>query len=335
MVQYFVGVGGGIDRLHAMVVSPEQDGLKVVAQDRRMGQVKKGDGTHHVGRLEAVIRSAMEKGKLSESDIAGIGISSPGQIDYDRCEIIYSTNLDLRNFPLGAALSKRFSGVPVTLINDVVGHMLGEHRLGIAKGVSHLVYIYVAYGTGSAMLLNNDLYRGASDLAGEIGHTSVNLHGRLCDCGNSGCLEAICSQWAIARAIKARWHHGWPTTLAEQVDLTLDLDSVTHVITPHLIAEAIRNKDKTVIRVIEEAAEGMGSSIACVINMLNPQMIVLGGGMMEAVDLLFDRSREIALNWALRPSAETVSIVRTKLGSIAEVYGAAVSAIELVKRRED
>lgn len=329
MTEYYVGVGGGINRLQAMVVAPEGERLKIVGQARQTGQPEKGNPDRHLDRLEAVIRFALKEASLPEADIKAIGVSSVGQVDYNTQMIIYSTNLDLRNYPLGEELGKRFGGVPAAVSNDVVSHMVGEHRFGVAKGVEHLVYFYVDYGTGSALLLNNQIYLGADGLAGEIGHAGINLHGRLCDCGNSGCLEAICSQRAVARAIRARWHQGWNFTFEDLIDLESDIDTVTHLITPHLIQDAILAGDKQVIRVIQEAAEGMAYSVAGVINFLNPQMVVLGGGMLNTVDLLYEQTREMAFEGALRPSAERVRIERSRLGGTAEIYGAVARAVEL------
>lgn len=330
MKSYYVGVGGGVDRIHAMVTMPDQDRLKILGQERQQGSPQKGNSQHHLDRLEHVVRAALERAGLRESDLGAIGISTVGQVDYEKQMIIYSTNLDLHNFPLGEELSKRFGGAPVVVVNDVVGHMLGEQQFGVARGVKDLVYYYVDYGTGAALMFNGQMYTGANGLAGEAGHAGISLHGKLCDCGNTGCLEAICSQRALARAIHARFHQGWDFSFSGDIDLNADIETVSHLITPHIIQEAVIAGDNQIINLVHEAAEGLAYSIAGVITLLNPEMVVLGGGMLNTVQILADQAQELALQWALRPTVARVKIERSRLGNIAEIYGAVARAMQLV-----
>ena len=259
------------------------------------------------------------KANIDIGDISSIGISSGGQINSQTGTILYATNLGVKNFHLAEKLSE-YVKCQINVINDVDAHALGEQKLGAGKNYNNLVYLYVGFGIGSSIIIDKKIYRGSNFLAGEIGHSTVNLNGTLCLCGNFGCLDAISSRRAIGNAIQASWKQGRETILSSMIDLSsnqLDIGA-------SLIGEAIDRKDQLTISIVEDAGIALGAAVANVVNFLNPNAIILGGDLVDTVDLLYLRALDSSKRRSLLASYENVSILKAKLGATAEVYGAAM-----------
>ena len=214
--------------------------------------------------------------------------------------------------------------IPTFVDNDVNVGTLGEYAFGAGQGVKNLVGIFVGTGIGGGIILDGKLFHGVNKTAGEVGHMIVEAKGPRCGCGNFGCLEAVASRTAITRDLqKAILKKGKKSKLTELNGGNLDL------IRSKAIARAVKHGDKLTIKVVQRAAKYLGISVASIVHFLNPEMVVLGGGVVEAMgDSLLDPIRHAAAEYALPTTMDGVQIVAATLGDNAGVIGASVLARE-------
>lgn len=252
----------------------------------------------------------------SPDDFAGIGIGSPGPLDRATGTVINTPNLGWRNFPLRDLISNAV-GLPATLDNDANCATYGEWWLGAGRDVDSLIGLTVGTGIGGGIVLNGEIFHGVSDAAGEIGHMTIDSTGRRCKCGNYGCLEAYASGPAIAlRAIEGI-EAGAESLLPTLVDGKLE------DITAATVYEAVVLGDPYANEVMRETAKLLGAGIANLINILNPEMIVIAGGVTRAGDHLFVPLRAEVRRRAFRSAEERCEIVSGALPGTAGVIGAA------------
>lgn len=219
----------------------------------------------------SAVEIAMEGHQIKE--ILGIGIGSAGQINAATGEVIYSPNLGWRNAPLGEAIS-RAMGMPVKVLNDVRAATVAEQKFGNGKGLANFGNIFVGTGVGSGFVLNGQLLNGATNSAGEIGHVCMDPEGPLCACGNRGCLEAFCSGSGMENYVKAELKAGRKSIIKELAE-----SKIENVRGP-LIGLAAEQGDELAIAAIERVGRYLGIALANVHTMLNPEVVLLGGGMM-------------------------------------------------------
>ncbi len=227
--------------------------------------------------------------------------------------------------PMRDILGKQF-GKPVAVGNDVEVAALGEYLYGSGRGYSTFVVIFVGTGIGAGIVQNGRLYSGFTGTAGEVGHMIIQAGGRICGCGGRGCLEAYASRTAITKAIMAEIHHGRDSILASDVEFQLKEGET--IIRSGLLADALNHGDALVTEIITEAADYLGYGLGSVMNFYNPECIILGGGVIEAIDLLFERAVHRARITALSEPGRKTTIIRTKLGDFSGVVGAACLGAE-------
>jgi glucokinase len=274
-----------------------------------------------VDTIEQLIKSA----KVDLKDIQAIGMGCPGLIDSKKGIIISSPNINfMKNYPLSRKLSQQFK-LPIALANDVSVGLYGEHQFGAAKGFDHVVGIFLGTGVGGALVLNGKLYHGSQGGAGEIGHTLVNPFGALCGCGKRGCLETEISRPAIAAeaAVLSLKH------LAPHLSAAVGCDIAK--IKSGELKESIENGDENIKLVVKNKAQLLGVAMANIVNILNPELIVLGGGVIEAVGkIIVPEAEKSMLNHAMPGLAKHVKVVPAKLKDYAAVMGAAKMAMDLI-----
>ena len=316
---YVVGVDMGGTKILAAVINAEGE---IVQQTKRATKPKKGP-EEVIERITRCIREAIASAELNPSQIRAIGIGSPGPLDPETGVIIFAPNLGWSNVPLKAKLEANLS-IPTFVDNDVNVGTLGEYAFGAGQGVKNLVGIFVGTGIGGGIILDGKLFHGVNKTAGEVGHMIVEAKGPRCGCGNFGCLEAVASRTAITRDLqKAILKKGKKSKLTELNGGNLDL------IRSKAIARAVKHGDKPTIKVMQRAAKYLGISVASIVHFLNPEMIVLGGGVVEAMgDSLLDPIRHAAAEYALPTTMDGVQIVAATLGDNAGVIGASVLARE-------
>ena len=274
-----------------------------------------------IGRIAGSIEKAISKSNVGKASIQAIGIGAPGPLDPETGVVIFAPNLGWRDVPLKAELEGR-TGLPTFVDNDVNVGTLGEHAFGAAQGVENVVGIFVGTGIGGGIILNGELFHGASKTAGEVGHIIVKAGGPRCGCGTRGCLEAIASRTAMAKQFrKAIEKKGKKSVLTKLTDGDLS------VIRSGVLVKAIRAKDKLTLKVFKKVTRYLGIGVGSIVNFLNPDMIVLGGGVVEALDDTFiDNIRTYAEKYALPDTLSGVQIVRAKLGDNSGILGAAALA---------
>jgi glucokinase len=265
--------------------------------------------------IEKVIAETRAETGATRDDFAGVGIGSPGPLDRERGIVIVTPNLGWRNFPLRDEVANRV-GLPASLDNDANCATLGEWWCGAAKGGRHVVGLTIGTGIGGGLILDGRLFHGASDVAGEIGHTTIDSTGRRCKCGNYGCLEAYASGPAIAERAREALGGGEPSTLIDLVDGDLSR------ITAQLVYEASKQDDDVARQVVRETANFLGAGVANLLNIFNPDVVVIAGGVTQAGEPLFEPLRAEVRRRAFRPAVEACRIVPGTLKGSAGVVGA-------------
>jgi len=274
-----------------------------------------------IERIARCVQDAIDEADLSMKQIGGIGIGAPGAVDFGAGTVIFAPNLEgWKDVPLKKELEKQL-GVPVFVENDANIAVLGVHVAELKAKPKHVVGIFVGTGIGGGLILNGELFSGANHTAGEIGHMVVDVNGPKCGCGNKGCFEALASRTAIFQQIKAGIKDGQKTLLTEMLGDDLgDLRSGD-------LRKAIRRGDKFVDRVVEGAAEYIGIATANLVNIIGPEVVVLGGGVIEALaDEMMSVIVETANDYAMPGTMKDVDIIASKLGDNAGITGAAVLA---------
>jgi len=257
----------------------------------------------------------MEETGAKRSAFLGVGIGSPGPIDRARGLVITTPNLGWHDFPLRDRVAAAVQ-LPATLDNDANCATLGEWWVGAAKGATNVVGMTIGTGIGGGLILNGALYHGSSDAAGEIGHTTIDSTGRRCKCGNYGCLEAYASGPAIAERAREQIAGGEDSLMAELVNGDVAKLTAQHVF------EASRRGDAEARQVVRETARFIGTSVANLLNIFNPDMVVLAGGVTQAGEDLFAPLRAEVQRRAFKPAVDACRIVPGALGSSAGFVGA-------------
>lgn len=252
----------------------------------------------------------------SWSDIVGMGVGCPGAVSRARGEVLESPNLRWRAFPLRDRIQALVDW-PVAVDNDANCATLGEWWLGAGRGMDPLIGMVVGTGIGGGYILDGKLVHGASDGAGEIGHTTINVGGRRCACGNYGCLEAYASGPNIAARAREGIEAGTPSLLVDLVEGDLER------ITAATVYEAVEQQDAYASEVMTETARMLGAGVANLINILNPRAVVIMGGVTRAGAHLLDPLRSEVRRRAFRSLADACEVLPAVLPETAGVVGAA------------
>lgn len=266
--------------------------------------------------MKQAINTLMEETQTNKDSIEGIGFGFPGQIDYKNGIVRIAPNIPgWINVPIAQEFEKEFN-IPVKVDNDVRCAALGELNFGAGKGCENLVCITVGTGIGSGIIINGKLVRGASNAAGEIGHIKLQTNGGpICGCGDTGCFEAFASAPTIVSMAQEYIKGGKSTKYREMSD---------GEITSYIVAEAAKQGDAVAKRIFTIMGEYLGIGLASVVNLLNPEKIIIGGGVAEAGDVLFDPIKETIIKRTLPISGSTVQVVPAQLGNSAGVIGASL-----------
>lgn len=272
--------------------------------------------------IVGAIDEALDEARLGRADIAGIGIGAPGPLDTDRGLILFSSNLNVKDWALGVELADAI-GRPCLLRNDVRVGGYGEFRLGAARGYKDVLVAFVGTGIGGCTIIDGKVVEGATGNAGEIGHIVVKANGTTCGCGRQGCLEALSSRTAITKRIAKAAKRGELTVLAPKVEKkSARLKSGD-------LAAAMAASDPVVLREVARAAHFLGLALGGLVNLLGPQIVVVGGGVTAALGSPFlDQVRASARRQILVDPDETIPIEPAALGDDAGILGAALLARE-------
>jgi glucokinase len=280
--------------------------------------------------LERIVQTgtkALQGAGIGSEQLYAVGIGSPGPLDWRTGVIIESAHLNFDHFPLGPRLAERF-GWPVFVDNDVNAGTYGEFRRGAARGANYALGIFVGTGIGGGIVIDDRLYHGFSKNAGEVGHMVVKAGGPRCNCGARGCLEAVASRTAIVRDLRNAVKDGRKTSLTKRHGKRLE------EVSSGALKQAYQQEDKLVQKTVKRAAKYIGIGIGSLVNVLGPEVIVLGGGVIEALgDEMLPIIEKSAARVAFEYSMQGVRIVRAELGDDAGVIGAAIIASERFERQ--
>lgn len=317
---YALGIDLGGTKTLAAVIDVSTG--EVIASARKRTRAERGQDFVSQ-RTTELATAALNAAQLPDDvPLIAIGVGAAGQIDRKAGVVVDAPNLGVHNMNLASILGQQFNK-PVSVGNDVEVAALGEYLYGAGQGYSNFVCMFVGTGIGSGIVQNGRMYTGLTGTAGEVGHMTIQAGGRICGCGARGCLEAYASRTAITKAIMAEIHHGRSSVLAD--DAAHQLKEGDTIIRSGMLAEAIKQKDELVIEMVSEAAEYLGYSLGSIMNFYNPDCIILGGGVIEAIDLLFETAVHRARTTALNAPRKT-PILRSKLGDFSGVVGAACLA---------
>ncbi|MFQ6066163.1 MAG: ROK family protein [bacterium] len=320
---YIVGVDLGGTNIVSLLVGSEE---RIVAKDIRATLAREGK-EKTLCQIVSSVRAVLEKGELqgiSSASIEGVGVGSPGPLNTKKGIIHFAPNLPgWNNVPLVSILEDQLK-LPIFLENDANAAALAEWWIGVGKKVDNLVLLTLGTGIGGGIIIGGEVLHGAWDTAAEIGHMIIHEGGLVCGCGKRGCLEAYASATGVIKRTVSLIKEGRKTLLRQLVHGRLEN------ITCELVYRAAEREDELSQEIAQETARYLGIGIASLVNIINPEMVILSGGMTAAGDLLFEPVRKYARKYALEVAIRGVRIVPAKLG---ENTGALGAAATVLKRR--
>ena len=268
-----------------------------------------------VARTVLTLHELLQEIGASKEDLEVIGCSIPGPLDSKSGVVHFSPNLQWRNVPF-VDLMQRLINVPVMVDDDAHCAALGEAWMGGARGKDCAVYVTISTGIGAGIVIGGKIYRGAHGSAGEIGHMTIETAGPPCSCGNFGCFEALASGSAIAARARQAVIHG------DQTDLSTFCDDPGQISAEHVV-RAAESGDNVALRIIESAGNYAGIGLAAVASAYDPEIIIVGGGVVLTGSLLLQYARRSFRERAIFPLSSLIPIVPAALGEESSLWGAA------------
>ncbi len=272
-----------------------------------------------VNNIKQAIKDLMKETNTTPSDIEGIGFDFPGQVDCKTGVVKLAPNIPgWVNVPIAQMIEDEFH-IPTRIDNDVRCAALGELKFGAGRGCENFICITVGTGIGSGIVINGKVVRGATNAAGELGHIKLQMNdGPICGCGDTGCLEAFASGPAIVAMAQEYIKGGKSTKFREMAA------AEGGEITPYMVAKAAEEGDPVAKRIFEIVGEYIGIGLTSVINLLNPERVIIGGGVAESGELLLGPIRKTIKERAMVVAGNAVEIVPAQLGNSAGVIGASM-----------
>jgi glucokinase len=315
-----IDLGG--TKILTSVINPEGE---MLSRDHSVTPAAEGPE----GVIQAILESAgraLEGASVGIDRVSAVGIGAPGLADTEAGVLFTSPNLPgWKNVPLRDILQEKLKK-KAFLINDGSAGAIGEHCFGAAKGVAHFIYITISTGIGGGVVVEGKVLNGFKGMAGEIGHMTISDEGPLCHCGNRGCWEALASGTALAKEARRRIETGADTTILSFA--AGDIDKVS----AQAVYSAAEKGDPLANELILKLGYYLGVGVANLINIFNPEMIVIGGGLSNMGDRLFKPAHKVVEERAFNRAFRTVRFVKAVLGRNSGVLGAAAFALGEMKR---
>ncbi len=319
---YVVGVDLGGTNVRAAVL--DRDTEKVIARSENIPSMANEGVAHTAAQIAHAVESALTAAAVAKRDVLGVGIAVPGHVKAVEGMVKWAPNFkdQWKDVPI-AKLVETTLGVPVKIGNDANLAALGEFRFGAGRSVRHMSMVTLGTGIGGGIIIDGRLLEGHDGGAGEIGHMVVNPGGRG---GNSafGSVEGESQRDAIVERAARKIQEGYETSLGARVDYD------RFALTPAIIAEEAEKGDAIAREVFEETGYYLGLCVTNLINLFNPQMIVIGGGIAQAGELILEPIRRTATATAIRSLAKTCQILPAELGDNAGIYGGAAIVLQQV-----
>lgn len=312
MEQYSIGIDLGGTKILAGVVEKESGKVLIEVKNK----TKKERGNKKIGeKILETLDELIETSNLPASKISSIGLGLAGQVDREKGILINAVNLECRDFNIKELIEEKYK-IKTYAGNDVEAAALGELKFGAGRGYKDIVCIFVGTGIGSSIIKDGKIHLGASGSAGEIGHMIVDLNGRGCSCGAHGCLEAYASRTAIESRILGAIKKG-------RSSIITDFTKSSSISSKH-IKKSLDARDEVVTQYVNEAIEYLSGGIASVINFYNPELIILGGGLIQSVDEFYLGTIKKARAKALPVPSAVTQYKKAALGDYSGVIGAAI-----------
>jgi glucokinase len=310
-----IGVDLGGTKLLAGVVDSD---LKV--HHRVFRHAREGTGAEAL--LDAIVAAVEEARDAAGGEVRAVGFGIPSLVDARTGVARTTVHLPLRDVPFRDVMAERL-GVPVAVDNDANAAIVAEHRRGAAQGARTAALLTLGTGIGGGIIADGRLVHGASGAAGEWGHMVVDVNGPRCSCGDNGCLETLVSGSALGREGLRVARDAPDSALGRAL-------AAGREITGMLVTELAHDGDPAARDVVALMGTSLGVGIANIVNILNPEVIVIGGGVVAAGDLLLEPARQVMARRALAPARDEVRIVPTRFGDASGMIGAALLAMDLV-----
>jgi glucokinase len=315
--QLVLGIDLGGTKINTALV--DRAGV-ILARDFRETLVAEGPDAIIARMLDAA-RQVMNRADVRADQVDAVGVCAPGPLDLDAGLALAPPNLPgWDRIPLTSRIAEGL-GMPALLENDANAAALGENRFGAGRGTQHMIYVTASTGIGGGLILDGRLYHGRGGLAGEIGHQTILPHGPICGCGNRGCLESLASGTALARMGRESVARGVPTLIAQLAE------GDPGRISAKLVAQAAAQGDAEAKMILSQAMDFLGIGMANLVNLFNPELIVIGGGLTNLGDALFGPVRRAVDRNAFPAAAQAVRIVQAELGDDVGALGAAALAL--------
>lgn len=306
-----IGVDIGGTKVTTAAVDSE---INIIAEKTEPTQCQSAEGL--VKQVVGLINDLLVCSELSSVEVVGVGLGVAGLVDFKQGLVYYCPNLSLENVALKSRLEQKVA-LPVFVDNDANLATLAEMLHGAGRGVANFVCLTIGTGIGGGLVIEGKLYRGSRNLAGEIGHTIVEPQGARCGCGQRGCLEAMASGQALVRLAREKFSQNKASLVFQEVEGRLES------INGEIVIEAARQGDKLANQVLGEIGSYLGQGLASVINLLDPELIIVGGGLVVAGKLILGPARRVVAEKILPRGKREVPIVSAKLGPKAGLIGAA------------
>jgi glucokinase len=318
-----LGIDLGGTKILTAVVNSEG---KMLSRDHSITPASRG----YEAVIQSILESAnhtLEQADVTISELTAVGIGAPGLSNPETGILFTSPNLPgWRDVPLRDIMQEKLNR-KTFLINDANAAALGEFHFGAARGVRNFIYITLSTGIGGGIFIDGKIYSGAIGAAGEVGHMTIDDDGPICNCGNRGCWETLASGTALAREAKQRIGEGVMTSILEYVQG--DVEKVT----AQIVQSAAEKGDSLAKELIAQTGYYVGVGLANLINIFNPELIVIGGGLSNIGDKLLKPAFKVARERAYKESFRAVRFVSAGLGRNSGVLGAAAFALQETKRQ--
>lgn len=315
--QFLIGVDlGGTKTIVALI----DEASHIIGEAKRPTPLNSSRAV--VETVKELIDDLLLSNHLTPSDLMGIGLGIAGMINFKEGMVVFSPNLPLRDVPFRNLIQEYYK-VPTFLDNDANTATLGEKYYGAGRHVSNMVCITLGTGIGGGIIVDNKLYRGTTGSAAEIGHMVIDINGPECTCGSFGCFEALASGRVISKMASQAIEE---IEEGESPAILRLADEKIENIRGETVARAAQEGDLLAKEIFGNIGRVIGIGLVNVVNIFNPELVVLAGGIAQAGELILSPAREVVLKQALIPNSQVVEIVLTELKDKASVIGAAALA---------
>ncbi len=316
----------GIDLGGSKILAAVVDSQGRVVSSHEIVTPAAKDGEAVIQSIVDSARAALEQSSIAMSGISAVGIGAAGISNPEAGILFTSPNLPgLREVLLGDIIQERL-GKKTFIINDANAAALGELYYGAARDTRNFIYITVSTGIGGGIVIDGKIYTGAIGIAGEVGHMTIDDNGPICNCGNKGCWETLASGTALGREAKLKIREGVKTSILEYAEGNIEN------VTPQLIHGAAEKGDRLARELIAQTGYYVGVGLASLINIFNPELIVIGGGLSNIGDMLLEPAFKTAEKRAYKEAFQAVRFASAELGGNSAVIGAATFALQESKR---